>query len=146
MLLELLISITILSTTLAPISLSPLFYNRRQKTQLISLELERKAELIFYDILQEAPRLLALPPLDINAKVSKKPIKYRGQTTLDLSTLGSHSIPYHAHLYSYPSKGKKRPYTKIWCTICFEHRPNECSLSSHSVSPPFVFLFIIKNI
>ena len=106
-----------------------------QKEQLFALELERQAELHFYQILKESVGHLHFGELSSKPSI-RTPLK-----DLELS-LGGVKKTYYPHYHLYYSANAKSPtHKKLFCMICFPTKKKYCPNSRKNPSKKNVYLF-----
>lgn len=134
LLIEVFIAIALLTLCAFPIISSSLRSFTFQKEHLIELELERQAELYFYQVLKERASAL-----DFDTIPSKR-VTWTSFKELELS-LGEIKRTYypHYHLY-YSSNSKSKTHKKIWCLICFPTTRDHCP------KLPYKFAFLVKKV
>lgn len=133
-LIEVFIAIALLTLCAFPLIGSSIHSYRRQKEQLLMLELERQAELYFYQVLKEK-----VGDLDYDS-ISTQTASWKPFKELELS-LGETKVVYypHYHLY-YNPKSKSETHKKVWCEICFPTKKNTCPKN------PYKFAFLVKKV
>lgn len=133
-LIEVFIAIALLTLSAFPLIGSSIHSYRRQKEYLLLLELERQAELYFYQVLKEKIKELDYDSIPTQT-TSWKPFK-----ELELSIGEIKAVYYpHYHLY-YNSQSKSETDKKVWCKICFPTNKNTCS------EEPYKFAFLVKKV
>lgn len=140
-LVELLLAIAILSICALPILGYPYFSYRKQKELLLSIELERQAEILFYKLQRDLPCTWTSLGFDHNEKTSLNPIH------LDIDGLGPITIYPHIHLYIHPNSKNtklKQGIAKVWCEFCLEKSKNKCSHTWKKHSP-YTFNFLAQK-
>jgi len=133
-LIEVFIAIALLTLCAFPLIGFSLKMYRYQKEQLLMLELERQAELYFYQILKEK-----ISNLDFN-KVSAKHVLWTFSKELEILFEGEKQVYYpHYHLYHAPNI-KSKTHKNIWCEICFPRKQIGCSKNRYK------FAFLAKKV
>ncbi|MCB1071511.1 MAG: hypothetical protein H7A41_03145 [Chlamydiales bacterium] len=133
-LIEVFIAIALLTLCAFPLISSSLHSYRRQKEQLLMLELERQAELYFYQVLKEK-----VGDLDYDSIPSQTstwiPFK---ELELSLGEIKQVYYP-HYHLYYMPNL-KSKTHKTVWCEICFPTKKNTCP------KKPYKFVVLVKKV
>ncbi|MDJ0652291.1 MAG: hypothetical protein QNJ27_04735 [Simkaniaceae bacterium] len=130
-LIEVFIAIALLTLCAFPLIGSSIRSYRVQKKQLLELELERQAELYFYQILKEKIGGFDYDSIPIR-DLSQTPFK-----ELELF-FGETKIVYYPHYHLYcPSNNKT--HKELKCTICFPIKKNRCQNS-------YEFNFLVKKV
>ena len=125
-LVELLISIAILSLCAIPLMGYPYFSYKRQKKQLLEIEKQRQAEILFYDFLKGLNCTWENLGFEFKEKMDLDPVN------LEIEGLGSTTIYPHCHFYVHPNaKNTKttKNIAKLWCCFCIEDKKEACSIS-----------------
>lgn len=132
-LIEVFIAIALLTLSAFPLIGSSIHSYRKQKELLLSLELEREAELYFYQILKEKVKELSYDAI---------PTQTAFRTLfpeLELS-LGAIKEVYHPHYHLYYKASSKSKTDKtVWCKICFPKDKNSCPEKSYK------FAFLVRK-
>lgn len=142
-LLELLIALALVALFSLPLVRSHAFHFNKKKEQLLSLEKERKAEELFYEICKI---LTKNHPLDkVTAAYKKNLFMLKSNTvTLDLGPLKKQTYYWHYHLWSY--KAPQRTTRKLYCKICLFPRPTGvCQKVKKLANADYGFYLTIKK-
>ena len=133
-LIEVFIAIALLTLCAFPLISSSIHSYRRQKEQLLMLELERQAELYFYQVLKEK-----VADLDYDSIPTQTSL-WTPFKELELSLGETKEVYYpHYHLY-YKPNSKSETHKKVWCEICFPTKKNTC------LKKPYKFAFLVKKV
>ncbi|MEM8727755.1 MAG: hypothetical protein AAGE99_03500 [Chlamydiota bacterium] len=133
-LIEIFIAIALLTLCAFPLIGSSIHSYRKQKEQLLVLELERQAELYFYQILKEK-----IGELDYDS-IPTRTTLWKPFKALELSLGEVKAVYYpHYHLY-YKPHSKSETHKKVWCEICFPTKKNLCPKKPHK------FVFLVKKV
>lgn len=141
-LLEVLLAIAILALAFVPLAGSPFLMFKKQRDELITLELEREAEVIFYNLLKNFRRYH--PDWGFETKHSKS-FEWKEPVTIDVQGLGRATYKVHYHL-SHRRDKKSHLLYKLWCNICFEVPKKDCKVSRQKGKQPHTFNFVVKRI
>ncbi len=136
-LIEVLLAIALLTLCAFPIINASLKSYRYQRDQLIELQLERQAELAFYNVLKE------MLPTDYDTlKTARKPFESLGELKLPLEGVEITYYP-HFHLY-YSGNSSSINYRKLLCRICFPKEKGKCTVKNKNF--PYRFDFLVKKV
>ena len=122
-LVELMIAIAILSLCAIPLMGYPYFSYRRERKLLLEIELQRQAEILFFDLLKDLP--CTWEELEFNTRKETK----LNLIKLEVEGLGSIKIHPHYRLYVHPNaKDTKinQGIAKVWCTFCLDESKDSC--------------------
>ena len=140
-LLELLLAIAILAIAFIPLAGTPFLYFKKQREKLLEVELQRQAELIFYDLLKDFKQ--KNPEWKFDKRYDEH--KGKGKVLIDIEGLGQSSHPYHYHLYQRSTSTTPSSCYKLWCKICFE-KPNElCTVKWNKPDKAYTFNLVVKK-
>jgi len=141
-LVELLICVAILSLCAVPLLGYPYFSYRKQKEQLLKIEKQRQAEVLFYDLLRNFDHKWESISFDYKNKTYLDPL------VLEIEGLGTTTLYPHYHLYVHPNaKATKtnKGIAKLWCCFCIENKKEDCFISwtDHT---PYTFNLYAKKL
>lgn len=143
-LIEVFIAIALLTLCAFPLIGSSFKSYRYQKEHLLKLELERQAELYFYQVLKETVGTLNYDAIP-SKKVSWTPFK---KLELSLGDIKNTYYP-HYHLY-YSTKSKSKTHKKVLCRICFPTTKEDCpsfpEKKEEPQKPLYKFAFLVKKV
>ncbi|WP_194848359.1 type IV pilus modification PilV family protein [Candidatus Neptunochlamydia vexilliferae] len=114
-LIEVFIAIALLAVCAFPLIRYPLFAYKQEQKHLIEMELQRHAELIFYDVLkhidkynwEEFPR-----------KNTKKPERVE-EITVSIPSMSTFKKASHCHIYNAHKKAHTHKLRHLHCDVCF---------------------------
>ena len=144
-LIEVFIAIALLSLSAFPLISASLHSYQLQKNQLFALELERQAELHFYQVLKESIGDLSFD------QISSRPSLWTPfkELKVQLGEVKQTFYP-HYHLYYY-AQSKSPTHKKLFCSICFPTQKNRCPNSrkkgaQSNQKTPYVFCVLVKKV
>jgi len=143
---ELFICIALLSICVMPLIGYPYYSYRKQREQLLEIEKQRQAEILFYELLKNIKHQYAWDHID------RRYSDWHSLKTifLDIDGLGKISFSTHYHLcHFHPEKheqGDAKNLRKIWCVFCFETSSIKCSYKKKKKEHPYKFVFYAKKV
>lgn len=143
-LIEVFLAIALLSLCAFPLISSSLRSFYSQKKSLLKLELERHAELYFYQVLKKDVSSLNYD------KISHKTSLWTPFKDLKLSFDGINQT-YYPHYHLYWKKSDSPTHKKISCDICFPTKKDYCPNNGEKENKnfrqkPYKFYFLIKKV
>lgn len=148
-LIEILITIALLTLSAFPLLSSSLHFFSKQRESLLKLELEREAELHFYSILKHAVPKLYYNEIPVE-RSNEYPLK---EFTHSFGGIKQKYYP-HYHLF-YAKNSGSETHKKVFCHICFltskvkgeRDCPNrEGKTKTQFSKEAFPFAFLVKKV
>ncbi|MGE0197538.1 MAG: type II secretion system protein [Simkaniaceae bacterium] len=140
-LVELLICIAILSICAIPLLGYPYYSYKKQRELLLSIEKQRQAEILFYDLLKNFDVSWEEISFEYTNKKDLDPL------TINIKGLGPTTLYPHYHLYVHPKAKEtktKKGIAKLWCCFCMEETKDRCTISWADHTPYTFNLFAKK--
>lgn len=133
-LIEIMIAVSLLATCAIPLVSSSVIAFKTRKKQLIELELERKAELLFYQFLKEE-----LSTVNFE-QISKAKEKVKNFKPFILS-IDDQKITFYSHYHLFHvHRSAPQEMMRVNCKICISKEKKQCS------APCYLFEFFAKKV
>ncbi len=131
-LIEVFIAIALLAVCAFPLIRYPLFAYEKQKNHLVAMELQRHAELIFYDVLKHIDEF----SWETFPRQKKENPERVEEVTISIPFMGKIKRASHCHIYNAHQKDHPHDVRHLHCDVCFPEK--DCN--------PYKFVFFAKKV